>query len=196
MKKGKIVLYVLVALLVLLVGYLVYNYFTKYYGVSNNEVNINTNTLENEITNEVENIVNMVTYNDYFYVLPDNVHYDIITDGNKLHLYNNDDKWGATIRLIDKTKYEDVFDNNDKLTERVKNSVNGEVKNIKNSEVDGVIINSFEIYTSTANSLLAYMPAYDNYEYEILLFAGDDKEINYDALNIVTLILKMGKKAE
>ena len=52
----------------------------------------------------------------------------------------------------------------------------------------------YEGYGEISNGLFAYVPAYDNYEFEIVLFDGDNKTINYKALDTVIDMLVNGEK--
>ena len=136
-------------------------------------------------------------YKDRGYIIPNDVDYDITKKDNEelLHLYNNTDKWGATIGLIDKSVFNGIFDNPDKLEETIKKNLdsNTKLKNRKITNLDGSNnIISFEEYNSKAANLLAYMPAYNNKEYEIVVYDGDDKTMNYNALNTIAQILLKG----
>ena len=180
----------MILLIVVLIGYLSYIYIDKYTG--NNSYNNNEN---HNIIDEI----NMTKFKGYIYVLPDDVFYDIQTnnDAETLHIYSNKDKWGASIYLIDKIKYDDgLFDDYDKLEEYLKNNSEGNVRNKKITNKYNRDIVSFEMYNEENSGLLAYMKAYDNYEYGITLFDGDDKSFDYDALDTVIDILGFGYKTD
>ena len=168
---------------------MVYNYVNNYFG--KNEVNVDNNiTVENR-TNEM-----FAIYNNYAYFLPENVFYDIkLIDGlNMLHFYENKTNWGAFINTINmKEKLDASIDEYDKIEEKIR-AVENDVKNRKIIEEKNAV--SFEVYGDKANYLLSYMPAYDDYEYQIIIYAGYDRYINYDALDTTLNILLTGKKCE
>ena len=185
----KIILYVMILLSTLIVIYLVYNFIANYM----TDEEINSKKIEN-----IDNELKITHYNGYEYILPDNIYssIDYNRDIESFHIYSNKEKWGATVILINKQKQESgLFDNYDKLEERLKHYYS-RIENRKVIEISNNSVISFEEYNEETSGLLAYMPAYDNFIYQILLFDGDDKSMNYDALDIVIDILSNGKKIE
>ena len=190
MKKNKIILYVLVFLTIMLIVFLAIRYFTNY-NCKNIQNNNNNNT---EIVNE--DII--AKYNNYEYLLPGTVYYEVVDKDNVkiLHLYTNADMWGAYIKLLDREKYDrDLFTDYDKLETILKNNAR-RIENKKVTVRGNSEVVSFEDYHDEYDGLLAYMLAYDSYEYEIMVYDGDDKTMNYDALNMIIDILSNGKKVE
>ena len=196
MKKSKILLYIMILMIIGLIGYLIFNYVTNY---TNNIINTN-NVIENNIDYDDDSSYYSANYEGYSYILPDETFYKLQSgeDGKSiLNIYNNSDKWGAIIRVIDKSKYDkDLFINYDKLEEMLKNDGKNRVENKKEFNENNKSVVSYEVYDDKTGGLYAYMPAYDNYEYGIILFNSDEKTINYDALDMVIEILNNGRKIE
>ena len=171
----------------LLIGYLGTSLINNYLG--NNETNDNSNNITLN--------GGKVKFKNYIFTLPDNVLYfsNIDDENSSLIILNSSDKWVATIELYDKSNFEsDLFDNYDKLANNIHNNTLRDVKNTKIMKKDDIEIVSFETFGEETNGLFAYVPTYDNYEFEIVLFDGDNKTINYKALDTVIDILVNGEK--
>ena len=193
-KINKIVLYILVVLVVVIIGYLSYKYFTGYYGEKTENNDYSSNVV-NAVDEPVDSTIN---YNGYTYLLPFNIFakVELKDDINVLHIYNNVNKWGAFVEVfyIDE-KSSSLYTDYDKLEENlIKNGYNIRNKKIKNVNEKELV--SFELKNDSSSGLVSYMPAYDNYEYEIVIYDGDDKSMNYDALDIILDILSSGEKIE
>ena len=190
---NKKILYVTSIIIVLLLGYLGYRFINHY---KNNYINNNSVT-DNKDSEYSE--INLINYNERAYSLPNDVGYRIEKKDDKeiLQLYSNTNKWKALIAFLDKSEYEaDLFDNPSKLEEELKRkSSEIEFKNRKETELSIGMMISFEKNGIESNSLIAYMPVDDKYEYEIELFDGDNKTMNYTALDIVEDILGTALKS-
>lgn len=188
MKKSSLLkkmMYLLVIIIFVLIIYLAYMFISNYMNKNNNHIDDSLNKLDGKV----------VLYNNYLYLIPNNIFYkiDYNKDGNPLHLYNNE--WGAFINLIDINKQEKgIFDDFDKLEEELKKDGDYTISNRKVANRNGIEVVTFEIYADKTNGLYAYMPAYDNYEYGIIMYDGDNKSMNYEALNTVLDVLIFGMK--
>ena len=114
----------MISLIVMLIVYLGHNYYTKYNKKSSSNI---TDKIDNNNSNEVKkNDIDTVEYNGYVYIVPGDVGYDFFIDGDEimLHLYNNIDKWGGNIRILDKNKYNGALSDYDKLGDELKNDSN------------------------------------------------------------------------
>ena len=180
-KNGRIVLYLMLTLIVLLLGYLTYNYFINYKEVDNNK---NNNIIENNIklNENNENEFNTVEYNNYVYVMPKEVEYDYYIRDEKmiLHLYKN--------------KYKSFTYDYDKIEKALKYNDNIMVKNRRNFERNNKKVVSFEVYNGNMASLAVYLDAYDNYAYELEIYNGNERIVNYDALYMTLDILSTATK--
>lgn len=194
---NKKIKYVLLGISLFLCVYLIYIFISNYELNNKNNVTIFSNT--NSMDNFEKTDPNIAIFNEYSYEMLPNFNYKLQKDvqKDKLIIYSNGSKWGASISLIDKTKQLlNLFSDYDMLENKLKQISDKEIKNKKIINVNKCEAISFEEYGTESNNLIAYMPAYDDYEFEIILFAGDDKTFNYDALNGVVDILCNGKKIE
>lgn len=185
----RIILYMMVLLIVALITQLLYKYLNNYNDYSNNNSKV-----ENKTINEQGDTIETFTIGTYLYTLPENCHYQFVENGtdNKHNIYNNDEKWGSFTALLDKNNYEvDTFINYDLLENKLKS----QEKDVRNRQIinrNGLEIVTFNLYYEENAGILAYMPAYDNYIYEVTLYAKDDKTFDYEALNKVIDILANG----
>lgn len=184
--RFKLILYIMVLFILLLTCYLIYRFIT-FNNADNNIANSN-------VVEEKKSDIYKAYFNNYVYMLPNYLFYDLKeTDSKKsLHIYDNENKWGGFINFIGKSSARDgIFTDYEKL-EEIYISAGNEVKNRKVFEDKEIV--TFEVYGNTANYLVAYMPELEGNEYEILIYDGDDAKMNYDALDTVLNILNTGKK--
>ena len=189
--NSKMLLYILVVISIVLIGYLIFKFIIF---VADNDNN-NSNNYNSSNNNNVVNKVTKFQYKGYEYTLPAHCYYSE-KKGNYIHIYNNVDVWSSAIKILDKNKLgEELFNDYDELESKLKISEKDTtIKNRRVMEFTDFEVVSFEEYHEEANNLIAYMPAYDNYEYEIFINDSDGKNLNYDALNVVIDMLQTGIK--
>ena len=185
--NSKIILNILLVVIGILIGYLGTNFINNLFS--------DDKAIKN--SSDVKLSGGKITFNDYILTLPDDVLYFSSNDDSDstLKVINSNDKWIANIKLYDKSLFESgLFDNYDKLSEYLHNDTLRDIKNEQVVNKNGKEIISFEGYGEISSGLFAYVPTYDNYEFEIVLFDGDNKTINYKALDTVIDILVNGEK--
>lgn len=199
-KNSKMILNIMVLIIGILLGYLGSNLINNYLNKTDN-TSVNNSDSEKLNNNSFDSKLDKgkVNYYDYIYSFPDDVSFlKEVTDNSEIiKVFNNKDGWAGTIELFAKDGYEDgFFGNYDNIEKRLRDNTLRDIKNRKVTKFGDKEVVSFEGYGDTTNGLFAYMPAYDNYEFEIVLFDSNDKTINYKALDTVIDILVNGVKTK
>ena len=196
MKSRKIILYIMIALILGITAYLVFTFFSNY--ANNTYIDGNMNNTNNTVADNVVE-ADFIELNGYIYFIPEGIYYnmDDIDNIDTIHLNTANGEWGAFIELVDKNEQaKGIFNDYDALEKLLVDTNNYKaVKNRKVINKNDIEVVSFEISTDVNNNLMAYMPAYENYEYQILLFSGDRTTFDYEALNKVVDIISSAVKA-
>ena len=194
-KKNKIFLYVLVVIIILLVCYLAYKFIiTKSeYGNFND---VDTDSNEEATIIPVPKQDYPVVYKGYEYSLLDGYYYKIDNnDGAEIFvIYKSGIAPKTRIIIKNVTDYPDnSFTNIDILSDFLEQ--NGyDLKNIQTLEIENNTVFTFEYQYDDDAAIVAYMKAYDDYIYKMIVFDYDDKGYNYDTLNDVVKMLNTRKK--
>lgn len=131
----------------------------------------------------------------YRYEMPEDCFNELALENGKpvLNIYNNVNKWGGAIRMIDVTQSPaDVYASAENLEKFLLSKEN----KISNKKIIDDKIITFEYDYNGSIGLLAYTEAFDNYIYQIIIYDGDEKTLNYDALNIIIEIVNSATKIE
>ena len=178
-RKINIVLLIIVILILIYLGYL---FFTKY-AFKREEIEKKENIEEYGPTT--------VYFEGYYYNMLGNCYGMVSGKENEyvLRIYDNKANWGGVVIIVDKNTFaDDSFEDFDKIESGLINRG----KNISNKKVTSkgeYNILSFDYNFENKTGILGYMEAYDNYLYQIVIYDGDEKTINYDAFDVVTDIL-------
>ena len=198
--KPKIILYILILIILILVGYLAYKFIMtkKGYGNLNNIEEDNDNDVEEATIIPVPKQDYPVVYKGYEYSLLDGYYYKIddnYTEGIFV-IYKSGIQLGARIGIVKINDYPDnSFTNIDILSNYLIQDDN-DIKNGQVFEIDNTTVISFEYQYDGYDAILAYMRAYDDYMYRIFVYDKDEKKYNYDVLNDVVKMLNTRKKVD